>query len=167
MSRKTSAALAILAVALCGYTGPVVAQTATATFGVQIVISDDCEVTSTETLDFGTQGVLTTAVTSSADLQITCTTGTGYSIGLNEGATTGGTTATRLMEVSGGGATIGYELYSDSARTSNWGDTIGTDVVTGTGTGAAQTYTVYGTVPSQTTPAAGTYTDTITVTVTF
>ncbi|MCE3520182.1 spore coat protein U domain-containing protein, partial [Escherichia coli] len=35
------------------------------------------------------------------------------------------------------------------------------------GSGAAQPYTVYGRVPVQTTPAPGTYTDTITVTVTY
>jgi spore coat protein U-like protein len=48
-----------------------------------------------------------------------------------------------------------------------WGNTVGTDTVAATGSGAAQSYTVYGRITAQTTPAPGTYTDTITVTVTY
>jgi spore coat protein U-like protein len=62
---------------------------------------------------------------------------------------------------------INYSLYSDSGRTTNWGNTVGTDTVAATGNGSAQAYTVYGRIPPQTTPAPGTYTDTITVTVTY
>jgi spore coat protein U-like protein len=40
-------------------------------------------------------------------------------------------------------------------------------MVSGTGIGSSQNYTVYGRVQAQTTPAPGTYTDTITVTVTY
>jgi spore coat protein U-like protein len=66
-----------------------------------------------------------------------------------------------------GAATVSYSLYSNAARTTNWGNTVGTDTVAGTGTGSNQSYTVYGSVPAQTTPAPATYTDTITVTVTY
>ena len=48
-----------------------------------------------------------------------------------------------------------------------WGNTVGTNTIAGTGSGGSQSYTVYGRVPPQTTPAAATYTDTITVTVTY
>jgi spore coat protein U-like protein len=51
--------------------------------------------------------------------------------------------------------------------TSNWGQTVGTDTVSSTGTGAVQSFTVYGQVPAQSTPAPGAYSDTITVTVTY
>jgi len=47
------------------------------------------------------------------------------------------------------------------------GNTVSTDTVAATGNGASQSYTVYGRVPAQTTPAPGTYTDTVTVTVTY
>jgi spore coat protein U-like protein len=66
-----------------------------------------------------------------------------------------------------GGATVNYTLYSDSGRTTIWGNTVGTNTVAATGNGTGQNYTVYGRVSSQTTPAPGTYTDTITVTVTY
>ncbi|WP_280527698.1 spore coat protein U domain-containing protein [Ciceribacter thiooxidans] len=39
--------------------------------------------------------------------------------------------------------------------------------MTGTGTGLTENVSVYGRVPAQSTPAPGTYTDTIVVTVTY
>jgi spore coat protein U-like protein len=62
---------------------------------------------------------------------------------------------------------LNYSLFSDSARAVNWGNTVGTDTVAGIGTGSAQTITVYGTIPSNQGNRAGTYADTITVTVTY
>nr|WP_287115276.1 spore coat protein U domain-containing protein [Mesorhizobium sp.] len=44
---------------------------------------------------------------------------------------------------------------------------MGTDTLAGTGTGAEQTYPVYGQVPVQETSTAGTYADVITVTLTY
>ncbi|OYR19401.1 spore Coat Protein U domain protein [Brucella thiophenivorans] len=66
-----------------------------------------------------------------------------------------------------GGATITYSLYRNAARDTVWGDTTGTNTLAGTGTGAAQQLTVYGRVPPQNTPAPGTYTDTVTATITY
>ena len=63
--------------------------------------------------------------------------------------------------------TLGYKLFRDSGRTQNWGNTVGTDTVAGTGNGTQQTLTIYGRVPAQTTPAPATYNDTVTVTVTY
>lgn len=141
------------------------AATVTDSFGVTITIQSDCKITATNTLDFGTQGVLTAAVDASSTLSVVCTTGTDYDIGLDEGSTSGATTTTRQML--NGTTPINYQLFSDSGRTVNWGDAIGTDTVGDTGNGTTQTFPIYGRVPAQTTPAAGTYTDTVTVTVTF
>jgi spore coat protein U-like protein len=69
--------------------------------------------------------------------------------------------------LSNGTATVQYQLYSDSGRSVVWGNTIGTNTVSGTGNGSAQTLTVYGQVAPQTTPAASTYTSTVTASVTF
>lgn len=52
-------------------------------------------------------------------------------------------------------------------RTTVWGNTVGTDTVSATASGSAQSHTVYGRVPPQTSPAPASYTDTITVTVTY
>jgi spore coat protein U-like protein len=62
---------------------------------------------------------------------------------------------------------VSYSMFRDTARTLNWGATVGTDTVTGTGNGAAQAITVYGRVAAQAGVAPGNYTDTVTVTVTY
>ena len=94
-----------------------------------------------------------------------CTDTTPYNIGLDAGTGTGATVTVRKL--TSGGATVNYTLYSDTGRTTVWGNTVSTDTVAATGNGASQSYTVYGRVPAQTTPAPGTYTDTVTVTVTY
>jgi len=141
------------------------AATVTDTFGVTITIQSDCQITATNALDFGTTGVLTAAVDTTSTLDVVCTPSTAYDIGLSAGGGSGATTTTRKM--TGGAATIDYQMFSDTARTTNWGDTVATDTVSSTGTGSTQSFTIYGRVPAQATPATGTYTDTVTVTVTF
>ena len=96
---------------------------------------------------------------------MTCTNTTPYNIGLDAGTGSGATVATRKM--TSGRAAVKYSLYSDSAHTTVWGTTVGTDVVAATGDGNSQSYTVYGLVPPQAVPVPGTYNDTITVTVTY
>ena len=70
-------------------------------------------------------------------------------------------------KMTSGANTINYSLYQNSSRTTVWGNTVGTNTVSGTGSGLGQALTVYGRVPPQTTPAPGTYTDTIVATVTY
>ena len=145
--------------------GGAYAATTTTTFTVQMTITASCTIVSASTLNFGSQGVLTGNVDQSSTLQVQCTNTTPYNVGLNAGTGAGATVATRKM--TSGGATINYSLYTDSGRSTVWGNTVGTDTVSATGNGASQSYTVYGRVPAQTTPAPAAYTDTITVTVTY
>jgi spore coat protein U-like protein len=141
------------------------AATATSTFTVQMTVTSSCVINSASTLNFGNSGVLVANVDNTSTLQVQCTNTTPYSIGLDAGTGSGATVAVRRM--TNGGNTINYSLYTTAARTIVWGNTVGTDTVAGTGNGTAQSYTVYGRVPAQATPAAATYTDTITVTVTY
>jgi spore coat protein U-like protein len=141
------------------------AATTASTFTVQMTVTSSCVINSASTLNFGNQGVLVANVDNTSTLQVQCTNTTPYNIGLDAGTGTGATVAARKM--TNGANTITYSLYSDSGRSTVWGNTVGTNTVSATGNGASQTYTVYGRVPSQTTPAAATYTDTITVTVTY
>jgi spore coat protein U-like protein len=141
------------------------AATTTSTFTTQITLAASCTINSASTLNFGTQGVLATNIDQTSTLQVQCSNTTPYNIGLDVGTGSGATVATRKL--TSGANTVDYTLYSDSGRTTVWGNTVGTDTVAATGTGTAQSHTVYGRVPAQTTPAPGTYTDTITVTVTY
>jgi spore coat protein U-like protein len=156
---------ALTAAALLQSASPSFAVTTTATFTVQVTIVATCVINSTTTLNFGSQGVFTANVDQTSTIQVQCTNTTPYNIGLDAGLGTGATVAVRKM--TSGAATVNYTLYSDSGRTTIWGTTIGTNTVAATGNGAAQSYTVFGRIPAQTTPAPGSYADTVTVTVTY
>ena len=166
--KKTLAVLSASFVAwlfVCFSATPGLALTATGTFTSQIIITAECKVQSTNTLNFGTRGVLDTNFDVTAAFTVQCTNSTTYNVGLNAGSTAGGTTTTRLMVNAGN--TVSYKMFSDAGRTTNWGNTVGTDTVTGTGNGTTQTLTIYGRVPPQTTPAPATYSDLVTVTITY
>ena len=134
-------------------------------FLVKIRIGLDCTVSATN-LDFNTVGVLAAAVDAASSVTVTCGNGTPYQVGLDKGAGIGATTANRLM-TGPGGATVRYSMYHNAARDNGWGDTLGSDTYSDTGTGSALTLPVYGRVFQQTTPAPGAYADNITVTVTY
>jgi len=108
-------------------------------------------------------GPITSNVDQTTSIGLVCSGRTAWQIGLNNGLYASG--ATRRMR-NGAGQFVVYELYRNSPRTLRWGNTLGSDTLTGTGTGAAQSLTVYGRVGAQA-PSIGSYSDTITVTVTY
>jgi spore coat protein U domain-containing protein, fimbrial subunit CupE1/2/3/6 len=119
----------------------------------------------TTTVDFGTKGVLSAVTDVTGTITPTCSATTPYTIALN-GGNSGAIDPTQ-RKMANGAVLITYGLYRDSARTLGWGSTAGTNTVAGTGSGLGQALTVYGRVPVQTTPAPGTFTDTVIATVTY
>lgn len=94
--------------------------------------------------------------TGAATMTVTCPNNVAYNIGLNAGAGLGATvTNRRLTQLLV--ATLPYGLYRDSARSLNWGNTSGTDTLSGTGTGSAQTGTVYPQLPPALIPIPSRY----------
>jgi spore coat protein U-like protein len=152
--------------------GPASGTTTTQTFQVQLTIQAQCVINSTATLNFGSLGVLggasgTTNNDQNTTVAVQCTNTTPYDIGLDAGTTAGGSTTTRLLVGTSSSATVQYKLYTDPGHATNWGNTVGTDTVHTTGNGASQSHTIYGRIPPQTTPKPDTYSDTVTVTVTY
>jgi len=156
----------ILLVSLIGFTQEAaIAATSTTTFNVSATVAAACSV-SANNLVFGAFVPTGPDVDSTTTVSVTCTNNTPYDIGLNEGIAPGATVTTRQMV--DGASTLDYGLYQDATHLTNWGDTVGVDTVSLTGNGAAQVTTVYGRIPgSQPTVPAGSYSDTITVTVTY
>lgn len=156
---------AVLAFAMVGlFLAPANASTtATTTFAVSANVQATCLIAATP-LAFGTY---TGAVaTSTSTVSVTCTNTTPYNVSLGAGLASGATVTTRKM-TGPSAAVLSYAMYTDSARSVNWGQTIGTDTVVGTGNGASQPLTVYGSVPAGQYVAPGAYSDTITATVTY
>jgi spore coat protein U-like protein len=136
--------------------------TVTAQFSVTATIVKDCTVSATN-LAFGNYtGALNS---STSTVSVTCTSTTTYTVGLSAGLATGATVTNRSMQ--NGSALLHYGLYSNSGHTTNWGNTSATNWVSGTGNGAAQPLTVYGQIPAIQYVKPGSYTDTITVSVTY
>jgi spore coat protein U-like protein len=145
------------------------AAVATSSLSVTTQVVGSCSITATP-LAFGSINVLSNAnIDRTSTLNATCTNGTPYVIGLNAGLN-GTVIARKMKRISGGTQTIQYILYSDSARTTNWGNgaTVVAGEKSGTGNGVAQPITVYGRIPlGQTTAPAATYNDTITATINY
>ncbi len=137
---------------------------ATTTFNVTAAVPATCSVTANN-LNFGTTGALTTNADASTTLSPICTSGTPYTIGLDGGLS--GATDPTQRKMTNAAESILYGLYRDSARSLPFGNTIGTNTLTGTGTGVSQSVSVYGRIRPQATPSPGIYNDTIVVTLTY
>jgi spore coat protein U domain-containing protein, fimbrial subunit CupE1/2/3/6 len=146
------------------------ALTATTTFQVSANVLKTCSVSSAA-LSFGDYTPGAGALNGTTTVSVKCTKSTGYQVALNGGTTTGGTIAQRLL--ANGTNTLQYNLYTTGTYATVWGDGTGTSVQqagTGAGIGTANTVTVYGQLPDNTTNQSavpGGYADTITVTVTY
>ncbi|CAE6731971.1 spore coat protein U domain-containing protein [Paraburkholderia nemoris] len=134
-------------------------------FTASATVVNNCLISATN-VAFTSTGVLSSALNASGAITARCTNGDAYQIALSSGSS--GSVAARQMQRAGGGGAVNYQLYTDAAHTSAWGDgTAGTTMATGTGSGNAVSITVYGRVPTQTTPMPGNYSDTITATISF
>jgi len=110
-----------------------------------------------------------TVLNATTTIQVGCSKGT-YSVGLSKGMGSGTSATDRRMTLTGGGANapqLKYGLFSDSGHKTNWGNTTSDGAVSGTGNATTQTLTVFGQVPAGQTVTQGTYTDTITATLTY
>lgn len=137
----------------------------TSQFHVALTLQADCSITSS-VLSFGAQGVFSNAINQSAALNVTCSNAAPYSIGLDAGNVAGSTVDGRLLE-STTGDTVKFQLYKDASRSQIWGNTAGVNALTGVGNGAMQVVPVYGQIGAQGQPTSGSYSATVTATVSF
>ncbi len=140
------------------------------------VVPSLCQLNSTSTVDFDNIndiGMTKRDYTAQGAVNTTCNFGTPYSIYLGDGNNriAGGF---RRM-INSNNEFISYQLYKDSNYSTVWDATGGVTNVGGTGgvsktgTGSAQTTTVYGKIPQGTAIASrpGVYSDSVVVTVTY
>ena len=165
MTRLSSLSLATGAVCLAAISGPAMAASTQTTFKVTADVTASCTIAAAD-LDFAAYNPGGSAVPGQSSITVHCTNGTTWNVGLNAGVFSGATTSTRKMTGPGSFA-LAYGLFTDSAHTTSWGNIVGTDTESGTGTGIDQVLNVYGLVPASQNVGAGHYEDTITATVTF
>jgi spore coat protein U-like protein len=164
---KIQAMTLILGAALAGIAN---SATTTTTFAVTETVQATCSASATA-LAFSAYTPGGGAIANNGTISVKCTKNTPYTIALNGGTTAGGTVAQRLM--ASGANTLQYNLFTTAAFGQVFGDGSGTSKTvagTGAGVGTPTTVTVFGQLPDSAANQAatpGTYTDTITVTVTY
>jgi spore coat protein U-like protein len=166
--RKIQAMTLILGGAV--WAGVANSATTTATFAVTETVQATCSATAT-TLAFSAYTPGAGAKANNSTISVKCTKNTPYTISLSGGSTAGGTIAQRLM--ASGANTLQYNLFTTAVFGQIFGDGSGTSkTVTGSGAGVAtaNAITVFGQLPDSAAnqaAVAGSYSDTITVTVTY
>lgn len=143
--------------------------TATGTMTVTTSVANSCTITTGPMTfaDYDPSAVVDLDAT--ATITSTCTSGGSTKMTMSQGdnALTGSSVTTPLRAMDDGNDNaLGYFLYSDSAGGTVWGDTADTGKAI-TATGNADPTTVYGRIPKGQTPPAGSYTDSVLVTLTY
>jgi len=154
-----------IALACAAAIAPAIAATATGTFAVTATVVKACSISATA-LAFGNYDPTTAAPDdATSTISVNCTNGTQYNVGLNAGTGPSATVTSRKM--TDGFVALNYAIYRDSARATNWGNTVGTDTVSATATATPASLTVYGRIPAGQNVNAGNFADTITATITY
>jgi spore coat protein U-like protein len=104
------------------------------------------------------------ATPANAAIAVTSTSGSSYDVGLGLGANAVATQ--RYLKGANTGVLLPYDLYQDSALQTAWGNAIGINTLHGSGVGSQQNLSVWARIPTGGL-IVDTYTDTVTVTITY
>jgi spore coat protein U-like protein len=158
-----------IALATLLVSGAAAAATATGNFTVNATVVSSCRVSNTSNINFGNYDPTAAGdVDASGSVSVRCTRGTAYNVALDQGGNPAGgsTAALPLRQMANGVNRLRYDIYSDSGRTTAWGNGAGNPAGTAA-SNAAIVLTTYGRLPAGQDAAIGSYTDTVNVTVTF
>ncbi|MFC7367442.1 spore coat U domain-containing protein [Vreelandella zhaodongensis] len=143
----------------------------TNTITINLTVTPDCAIQAPD-LDFGSAPLVAGFDPVTQTIDITCTKGSDYSVGLSDGQQP----AASLRRMENNGHYLEYQLYKGPTGSERWGNagserraSSAADTNPGTPSGVtSQGFTYRGEIlPGQNTPPAGTYTDMIVVDVIF
>lgn len=143
----------------------IIANRTDLSFTASATVQPSCLVSASD-LDFGAVTGLTQPVDAQTAINITCTTGLGYTVALDGGKSSASDPAQRQM-INTNGSHILYGLYRNEARSLPWGADLGIDTQSGIGSANSQSLPVYGRISAGQIPPPGLYSDVIVVTVTY
>jgi spore coat protein U-like protein len=158
---------AITSFAICAFSMSAQAAQYSQNFNVTAQVDAACSSLVPQNVDFGTYDPTSTSdVNVVGHLSATCSIDTPYNLLLNKGAN-GVDTSNRAM-IGPNNSLLAYKIYrgSDFAG-ALWGETIGTDTISQTGTGNAQTIDFGAVLPAGQNIQPGSYSDTLTVTIDY
>lgn len=167
---RKALSLAVSVLAL-GVSGAAFAGSTSDNLAVTASIAANCTIDASSGLAFGAYDPI--VANKSADLEsngtisVTCTNGSAVTIELNGGQNEDGAApAAPDRRMADGANFLSYTLYSDAGRSALWATGAEVDV-DDTGTGVASNHTVYGSVAADQNVPEGSYSDTVSATVTF
>jgi len=146
-------------------------QTGTVPVTVQLTmnVTTDCITISAPDVNFGSAPLISGFPSVSQSVAITCTKGSTYTVGINNGANAGTGSVRKMIN---GSNTMSYDIYKGSTS-SRWGPagserwaSSAASLISGDGTVNTYNYTAK-ILSGQSTPPAGTYTDTLIVDIAF
>jgi spore coat protein U-like protein len=159
-------------------TQPAFAATSTGTFRVTLTITTGCAVSTPGDINLGTglsaAGLNSSGATGTTSFNVTCSTGTGYTIGFS-GYNDGTDTTKHSMKGTTLGSSIPYQLTDVTPGAKNTkplsaASAATPSLISDTGTGSAQAKTVQATVAPNSIPGGAppdAYYDTVTLTLTY
>lgn len=157
--------IAATAAVIAGAAGLAQAATTGAAMPVSATVPVSCSAAAGTAMAFNSLTTTLALAVSQADasgsITVTCTSGASYSVVAGDG----NNYSSGWRMVNGSSQYVTYSLYSDSGRSTAFprtGTTLG-----GTGNGSAQTITAYGRIPAQTAGGSGSFTDSVTFTITY
>jgi len=161
-----TAAMLAMAIAPMSANALQVAQTTTRSLTVlATVVTPPVIISPLSSLNFGNVPTGSSARRATTSFDVTVRQGTPYSISFGGGLNSGGTTAFTMKSRTGGN-NLNYLLFKDSTLAVSYpANAVGASITGQSGTGIAQTYTLF--ARTALAGAAGNYTDTITITVTY
>ncbi|KOC90137.1 Csu type fimbrial protein [Winslowiella iniecta] len=135
---------------------------------VTMVVTNDCTTINSTNISFGSAPLVSSFSPVSQSVSVYCTKGSTYTVGISNGAHAVG----NVRNMASGSNLLAYEIYKGSttdrwgpAGAERWTSTASSGVSTD---GVTRTYLYTAKVlPTQNTPAAGSYTDTVVVDLTF
>ena len=167
-ARSTSGSLFLLAAAaLLGSANPSFAGTATGTVAISASVTNVCSITNSPSISFGSYSPLSGSnLDVNGTISLACTKGDVATIALDVGANSAHASGTTRAMASGTNY-LSYEIYSNLGLSTVWGT--GTSAVTepAAPSNVAVNYTAYGAVPNSQNVPAGSYSDTVNITVSF
>ena len=168
-----------VALALCGTAFAATAQTATTNMAVSATITGACTLLANPLAFSVYDPAAATPLDASSTIVLTCTTGAGSVLALNQGLGSTGTGLTTQRRLRSGAVNaLNYAIYQPAtalpaaacAYTDTWGTgtLVGATLAIGAApSGTARSFNVCGRIPAGQVQPAGTYVDTVVVTVTL
>lgn len=130
---------------------------------VKAAYYNGCYMNGAYTLSFGSVSSLNRDIEGNTTMWLWCPSGISWQVGLDNGQNALGT----QRRMTNGADYVNYDLYLDASYSKRWGNSLNTDTMSGSANGELQYLNIYGKVPAQKNKTAGSYSDTVVITLTY